>query len=74
MRKHAPVLVGLLTGMTLSVGVAYLLRGILDGLNTVDPVSFIGVSSLFLPIVLVDAYVPSRRGTRVDPLVALRYE
>ena len=58
----------------LSVGVAYLLRGILYGLNTVDAISFIGVTSLFLAIALIAAYVPSRRAMRVDPVVALRHE
>ncbi|MGC1295511.1 MAG: ABC transporter permease [Alloacidobacterium sp.] len=69
-----PVLVGLLAGMTLSVGDAYLLRGILYGLSTVDAISFIGVASLFLAIALFAAYIPSRRAMRVDPVVALRYE
>jgi hypothetical protein len=69
-----PVIVGLLAGIMLSVGVAYLLRGILYGLNTVDAISFIGVTSLFLAIALIAAYVPSRRAMRVDPVVALRHE
>jgi putative ABC transport system permease protein len=69
-----PVFVGLLVGMTLSVGVTYLLRGILYGLSTVDAISFVGVASLFLAIALFAAYIPSRRAMRVDPTVALRYE
>jgi ABC-type antimicrobial peptide transport system permease subunit len=69
-----PVFVGLLAGMTLSVGATYLLRGILYGLNTVDAISFIGVASLFLAIALFAAYIPSRRAMRVDPTVALRCE
>jgi hypothetical protein len=69
-----PVLIGLLVGMTLSIGASYLLHGILYGLNTIDPISFVGVSLLFLAIALFAAYVPSRRAMRVDPMVALRYE
>jgi ABC-type antimicrobial peptide transport system permease subunit len=69
-----PVLAGLLVGVLLAVGASYLLRGILYGLNTVDAISFVGVSLLFLAIALFAAYVPSRRAMRVDPMVALRYE
>jgi putative ABC transport system permease protein len=69
-----PVIAGLLIGASLAVGVSYLLRGILYGLNPVDGVSFGGVSFLFLAISLFAAYLPSRRAMRVDPMVALRYE
>jgi predicted permease len=69
-----PVLAGLLAGMFLAVGASYLLRGLFYGLNTVDGVSFVGVSLLFLAAALLAAYPPSRRAMRVDPMVALRYE
>jgi predicted permease len=69
-----PVLAGLLAGMLLAVGAAYLLHGVLYGLNTIDGISFGGVSLLFLAIALLAAYPPSRRAMRVDPMVALRYE
>ncbi len=69
-----PVLAGLLGGILLSVGVSYLLRGLLYGLNRVDSLSFVGVSVLFLAIALLASYPPSRRAMRVDPTVALRYE
>ena len=69
-----PVLAGLLAGMVLAVGASYLLRGLLYGLHTIDGLSFIAVSLLFLAIALLAAYLPSRRAMRVDPVVALRYE
>jgi hypothetical protein len=69
-----PVLAGLFCGMLMAVGASYLLRGFLYGLNTVDGISFVGVSLLFLAIALLAAYPPSRRAMRVDPMVALRYE
>jgi putative ABC transport system permease protein len=69
-----PVLAGLLVGMCLGVGASYLLRGLLYGLNTVDGISFAGISILFLSIALFAAYLPSRRAMRVDPVMALRYE
>jgi ABC-type antimicrobial peptide transport system permease subunit len=69
-----PVLAGLAAGMVLAVGVSYLLRGLLHGLDTVAGISFAGVSVSFLAIALLAAYPPSRRAIRVDPTVALRYE
>jgi len=70
-----PVFLGLVAGMFLSVGAFFLLRGVLSGLNAFDAlISFIGVSLLFLVIALLASYLPSRRATRVDPMVALRCE
>jgi predicted permease len=69
-----PVLAGLLVGMVLAAGASQLLRGVLYGLNTVDPISFAGASLLFLAIALVATWLPSRRAMRVDPIMALKYE
>jgi putative ABC transport system permease protein len=68
------VLAGLLVGMLLAVGASYLLRGALHGLNTIDGISFAGVSLLFLAIALFAAWLPSRRAMCVDPMIALRCE
>jgi len=67
-----PVVAGLLAGMLMAAGASYLLRGLLYGISTVVGVSFGGVSLSFLAIALLAAYTPSRRATRVDPMVALR--
>jgi predicted permease len=69
-----PVIAGLIAGVCLAIGASYLLRGVLYGLNTIDGVSVVGVSALFLVIALLASYLPSRRAMRVDPVVALRYE
>ena len=69
-----PVVTGLLLGMLLSVGASYLMRGILFGINIVDAISFIGMSTVFLAIALFAAYLPLRQALRVDPMAALRYE
>jgi hypothetical protein len=70
-----PILAGLLAGIFMAVGASYLLRGALHGLSAVDGISsFASVSLLFLAVALFAAGVPSRRATRVDPMVALRYE
>jgi predicted permease len=69
-----PVIAGLLTGMFLAVGASRLLRGLLVGLSSVDAISFVGVSLLFLGVALAASYPPARRAMRVEPAVALRYE
>ena len=69
-----PVLAGLVTGTGLAAGASHLARGLLYGLNGVDGVSLAGVSLLFLIIGLLASFPPAQRATRVDPLVALRYE
>ncbi len=69
-----PVFWGLAAGFMGAIGAAQLIRAILFGVSSFDPVSFMGVSALLLAIALLAAYVPARRATRVDPVVALRYE
>ncbi len=68
------VVAGLLFGMLLAIGASRLLRGVLFGVGTVDAISFLGTSALFVSIALLATYFPSRRAMAVDPLVALRYE
>ena len=69
-----PVLVGLAIGMVGAAGAAHLMRALLFGVNTLDAVSFVGVSGLFVLVAMLAAYVPAQRAARVDPMVALRYE
>lgn len=69
-----PVVGGLVAGVALASGVAYLLRHVLYGIHTIDGLSFGGVSLLLLLIALLAALIPSRRAMHVEPVVALRYE
>ncbi len=69
-----PVVSGLLAGMVLAVGASHLLRGVLYGLNIIDPISYAGASLFFLAIALFATCLPSRRAMRVDPMEALRIE
>lgn len=68
------VLVGLLAGIFLAIGASYMVRSVLLGIRTVDPISFVGVSFSFLTIALLAALLPARRATKVDPIAALRNE
>ncbi len=67
-----PVILGLIVGVAAAAGASRLLQSLLFGLGTLDPVSFLGVGSLFLLIALLAAYLPARRAPHVDPIVALR--
>lgn len=68
------VLIGLLAGLFAAAVASHVLRALLFGLSTLDAISFLGVSALFLMIAILAAYLPAKRATRIDPMLALRYE
>jgi putative ABC transport system permease protein len=67
-----PVALGLSFGLAAAAGASRLIQSLLFGLSALDPISFLGVGSLFLGIALVAAYLPARRAARIDPMAALR--
>src|SRR6266404_5556685 len=69
-----PILCGIAIGIVASAGVSRALSATLFGLSPLDTISFAGVSILLIAIALLATWLPARRATNVDPMVALRYE
>jgi len=68
------LLVGGAVGMALALGMARLLSSSIFGISPYDPLTFAIVTLVLLAVVLAASYLPARRATKVDPMVALRYE
>lgn len=66
--------VGLAVGLAASFGITRFMSGILYHVGSLDPVAFTAVSLIMLAVATIACYVPARRATRVDPLIALRNE
>ena len=68
------IFIGSSLGLIVSFGLMRGLASFLYGLSPTDPMTYGGVSLLLILVALAACYLPARRATRVDPLVALRYE
>ena len=66
------VLFGAGIGLALSLLTNYLLAGMLFGVGSVDPVTFLGAGAVLGATAFFAAYLPARRASNVDPIVALR--
>jgi putative ABC transport system permease protein len=65
---------GVAAGLAAAFAITRPLTVMLYGISATNAITFFGISLLLLFISLVASYIPARRATRVDPLVALRYE
>jgi ABC-type antimicrobial peptide transport system permease subunit len=65
---------GVALGLPAGVGATRLLAGFLFGVSPTDPLTMTGVVTLLLGVALLASFLPARRATRVDPVIALRSE
>jgi putative ABC transport system permease protein len=67
-------LAGTALGAAGAFALTRLLSGMLFGVSSLDPLTFVAMAATLVAVTLLACYIPARRASRVDPLVALRYE
>jgi ABC-type antimicrobial peptide transport system permease subunit len=74
MQGMSVIVLGLAVGIVCALAFSRVMRALLFETTVNDPLTFAGVALMFLAVGLAASYLPARRVTKVDPLIALRSE
>ena len=70
----ALALIGVALGLVGAWGLTRVLQNLLYGVSVTDPATFAGIALLLIDVAFIASFIPARRATKVDPLIAVRHE